>query len=222
MTALHPLAMEMIALDLFCGAGGASMGLHRAGFDVVGVDIAPMPEYPFAFVQGDACRPPVRLDRFDLIWASPPCQAHSIAARRWKNAGKDYPDRVAETRALLESSGVPFVMENVPGAPLRKDLILSGGMFGRNVQRDRIFELHGFRAEQPKRRAHLEPLCTVAGHGGNSRSYRVADWQDAMGIDWMSKERLCQAVPPDYSEYIARAFLRCTTAPARSAGPLHA
>lgn len=213
----------MKALDLFCGAGGASTGLARAGFEVVGVDIEPQPEYPFAFIRGDACRPPVRLDAFDFVWASPPCQAHSIAARRWKNAGKEYPDRVAETRALLESSGVPFVMENVPGAPLRRDLVLSGGMFGRNVKRDRIFEIHGFRAERPKRRRHIEPLCTVAGHGGNSRSYKMADWCRAMGIDWMSKERLCQAVPPDYSEYIARAFLRCTTAPATgNAGPLHA
>jgi DNA (cytosine-5)-methyltransferase 1 len=213
----------MRALDLFCGAGGASAGLARAGFEVVGVDIEPQPEYPFEFVRGDACRPPVRLEAFDFIWASPPCQAHSIAARRWKNAGREYPDRVAETRALLEASGVPFVMENVPGAPLRRDLVLSGGMFGRNVKRDRIFETHGFRVEKPKRRQHLEPLCTVAGHGGNSRSYKMADWCRAMGIDWMSKQRLCQAVPPDYSEYIARAFLRCTSAPATgNAGPLHA
>ena len=199
----------MKALDLFCGAGGASAGLVRAGFEVVGVDIEPQPEYPFEFVRGDACRPPVRLEKFDFIWASPPCQAYTWASAKVRGLGKEFPDRVAETRALLEASGVPFVMENVPEAPLREDLRLSGGMFGRNLERARIFELHGFRAEQPKYRKHLEPLCTVAGHGGNSRTFKLGDWKKAMGIDWMPRERLVQAVPPDYSEYIARAFLRC-------------
>jgi DNA (cytosine-5)-methyltransferase 1 len=198
----------MIALDLFCGAGGASMGLHRAGFDVVGVDIAPMPEYPFAFVRGDAARPPVRLEAFDLIWASPPCQCFSVAARRWKNAGKEYPDMVAATRAMLEASGIPFVLENVRGAPLRQDLVLTGGTCGKNLKRDRIFEVHRFRAEQPKLRKPREPLCTVAGHGGNSRTYKLDDWKDAMDINWMGRDRLTQAIPPYYSEYIAREFLR--------------
>lgn len=198
----------MKALDLFCGAGGASAGLVRAGFEVVGVDIAPMPEYPFEFVRGDATRPPVKIAAFDFVWASPPCQCFSIAARRWKNAGKDYPDLVATTRAMLEAAGVPFVLENVRGAPLRADLVLSGGMFGRNIKRDRIFETHGFRTERPKMRKAREPLCTVAGHGGNSRTYKLGDWKEAMGIDWMSRDRLTQAIPPDYSEYIAREFLR--------------
>lgn len=199
----------MKALDLFCGAGGASMGLHKAGFEVVGVDIAPQPEYPFEFIRGDATRPPVKLEAFDFIWASPECQNHSQAAARWRNAGKVYGDQIEEIRPLLKASGVPFVMENVPEAPLREDLRLSGGMFGRNIERERIFELHGFRAEQPKYRKHLEPLCTVAGNGGNSRTFRLRDWRKAMGIEWAPKKSLCQAVPPCYSEYIALAFLRC-------------
>jgi len=104
-------------LDLFCGAGGAAMGYHRAGFEIVGVDLEPQPHYPFAFVQGDALAPPVDLGRFDAIHASPPCQGYSVAtnAARWK---KSHPRLIEPVRALLQGSGLPWVIENVEGAPL--------------------------------------------------------------------------------------------------------
>lgn len=196
----------MRALDLFCGAGGASMGLHNAGFEVTGIDKYPQPEYPFEFVRGDAGTLPIRLGSFDFIWASPTCQGHTWSTRRGREVR--WPNQIPKIREIIRASGLPGVIENVPRAPLRRDLVLSGGMFDKNLHRVRIFELHGFRAEQPKHRKPREPLCTVAGHGGNSRTFRLQDWKDAMGIQWMSKERLTQAIPPYYSEYIAGEFLR--------------
>lgn len=132
------------ALDLFCGAGGAAMRLHRAGFDVVGVDIKRQPRYPFQFIQGDALALPVRLEDFDLVWASPPCQAHTALSKMWN--AREHVDRIPETRALLVKSGVPYVIENVPGAPLKASLRLCGTMFdlrtpcGAELRRHRYFE----------------------------------------------------------------------------------
>jgi DNA (cytosine-5)-methyltransferase 1 len=136
------------ALDLFCGAGGASMGLHRAGFDVTGVDIKPQPRYPFQFIQADALRPPVDLSSFDFIWASPPCQAFSKL--RFMPDAKEHPNLIPETRAMLVESGVAFAIENVEDAPLGETgnlILLCGTMFGLQTSdgraelwRHRLFE----------------------------------------------------------------------------------
>lgn len=199
------------ALDLFCCAGGVSMGLHRAGFDVVGVDIESRPRYPFPFVQADALKPPVRLEAFDFIWASPPCQAYSWSAARW-DVERD--DLVEPTRALLKRSGRPYVIENVPGAPIRVDLALTGQMFGLEVIRRRHFECSFFvlSPSRPSLRGSVRTgeYVTVAGHGGENmkgRGSRAAK-QKAMGIDWMNDYELNQAIPPAYSEFIGREFLR--------------
>jgi hypothetical protein len=129
-------------LDLFCGAGGAGVGYHRAGFEVVGVDIEPQPNFPFEFVQADAMTYP--LDGFDAIHASPPCQAYSLASGyQGKGARAKYPELVGPTRDLLVQTGLPWVIENVPNAPIRKDLLLCGEMFGLRLHRHRIFELGG-------------------------------------------------------------------------------
>jgi DNA (cytosine-5)-methyltransferase 1 len=196
------------ALDLFCCAGGASMGLHRAGFDVVGVDIRPQPNYPFEFHQADALTFP--LDGFDFIWASPPCQAYSWAAKRWKEIERA--DLLDPIRQRLLTQPVPFVIENVVGAPLRADLVLMGQMFGLRVIKRRHFELHRFGAMQPARvkpgRIGFGPddFVTVAGHGGDG-SARLANWQDATGINWMNKKEMAEAIPPAYAEFIGRAAI---------------
>jgi DNA (cytosine-5)-methyltransferase 1 len=114
------------------------MGLHRAGFDVTGVDIRPQPRYPFRFVRGDALAPPVRLGDFDLIWASPPCQAYVRSGTIAKDGR--HPDLIESVRSMLCAGGVPWIIENVPGAPLRADLVLCGTMFGLGVRRHRWFE----------------------------------------------------------------------------------
>ena len=193
----------MKILDLFCGAGGASMGIVCAGHEVVGLDNNPevLREYPFECICADALEYP--LGGFDAYFASPPCQAYSWAAKRW---GREYLDLIGETRARLLKTGKPFVIENVIGAPLRKDLMLCGTMFGLKIFRHRVFEIEGFLVFQPhhfphKYRIGQKGYVTVAGHGGDG-SGKFGLWKEAMGIDWMSKKSLTQAIPPLYTEYI--------------------
>jgi len=148
----------MKALDLFCCDGGAAKGLNDAGFDVVGIDITSHPNYPFDFIQGDATNPPVDTRTFDFIWASPPCQGYSVGTLGWRAQGKQYPDLVSATRAFLKSTGKPYCIENVPQAPIKKDLMLCGQMFKLPIIRHRHFELYGFRAEQPRHPHHFDTV----------------------------------------------------------------
>lgn len=199
------------AVDLFCGAGGSSMGLHRAGFEVMGVDLFPMPNYPFPFVQSDAIEYSLDGRRPDFIWASPPCQAYSWSAKRWTEVERV--NLIPATREKLLALGIPFVMENVPGSPLRVDLVLTGPMFNLGVIRRRHFELNWPCPQpamvKPKGSVRTGEYVTVAGHGGDNikgRGSRAAK-QAAMGIDWMTDSELNEAVPPAYAEYIGRAAL---------------
>jgi len=194
------------------------MGLHRAGFDITGVDINPQPRYPFRFVQADAIRPPFDLRKFDFIWASPPCQAYSISSFNQRARGKVYPDLVEHTREILKASGALTVIENVVGAPLRVDLKLDGTMFPElRVIRRRIFELNFF-ALCPDTRIRRNLIaagysCVVGGGrcSGAPRSsnawHTQAAKNRAMGIDWMRRHELAQAIPPAYSEFIGRAAI---------------
>lgn len=204
----------MQALDLFCGGGGASMGIKQAGLVVRGVDITTQGNYPFDITIADALKLPVEtLREYDFIWASPPCQAylgHTVALRR---KGKKYPDLINETRRLLLSVGKPFVIENVPRAPIRKDLMLCGEMFGLRVIRHRVFEIHGFKVPQP---GHIKHKGKSSSNGNQSFYYwtitghdtfkgSISNWQGAIGIDWIGvRETLTQAIPPAYSEYICK------------------
>jgi len=200
-------------LDLFCGAGGAAMGYHRAFPDaqIVGVDINPQPDYPFQFIQGDALVPPVDLDAFDLIHASPPCQHFT----RYRNVHKDitdrYEDLLQDTRKMLV--GKVYVIENVPGAPLTPDVELCGSMFGLDVRRHRWFELSGFEVPLVPPHNHLLPrrFKSSTGRVNLRRTIEVGAWdepialqQDAMGMLWVTDVRmLSEAIPPAYTEYIA-------------------
>ena len=207
--ALPPDLPRPMALDLFCGAGGAARGLQRAGFFVVGVDIRPQPRYAGdLFVRGDALNPSFDLSCFDLIWASPPCQHASVGSRRWD---KEWPDLIPQTRKMLRRSGVSCVIENVPGAAIRADLVLTGPMFGLRVQRRRHFEMNFF-CLAPDRARRNGPkttpgFCTVAGNGGDGPN-RLDAWSRAMGIDWMTKSELREAIPPAFGEHIGRAALQ--------------
>jgi DNA (cytosine-5)-methyltransferase 1 len=209
-------------LDLFSGAGGAGMGYHQAGFDVVGVDISPQPRYPFEFLQADALE--VAADReylasFDAVHASPPCQAYSVAAQGHRNAGKEYPDLLAPARLALERSGLPWVIENVPGAPMRSDCRLCGCQFGLDLRRERWFETswRAFQLMPPCH--HPYPVPSVVGHGTPSwvrqqlgYNPTIADYRRCMGIDWMNRNELSQAIPPAYTRYIGEQLLAAITA----------
>lgn len=203
--------MQPRLLDLFCGAGGAAMGYHRAGFDVVGVDIEPQPHYPFKFHQADAMTYP--LDGFDVIHASPPCQAYSAMRNTW-NARADHPDLLPPTRDRLAASGVPWVIENVPGAPMAPLFLMCGSSFGLGIpgyqlRRHRWFEVSGTWFLSPPCQ-HRGPVIGIYGdHGrdrrrneGYGRYFTLDERKQAMGIDWMARDELDQAIPPAYTEYI--------------------
>jgi len=198
-----------VALDLFCGAGGASRGLQQAGFRVIGVDIKPQPRYAGdAFEQADALA--YRIEGFDFVWASPPCQRYSLGSLRWDPTV--WPDHIPEVRRILHRTGIPYVIENVPRAPLRSDLTLCGTMFGLRVVRHRRFESNVPLNQPPHRCAprgstKRKEYVTVAGHGGYG-SNALSEWRDAMQIEWMNKKELAEAVPPAYAEYIGKQIIR--------------
>ena len=189
------------------------MGYARAGFDVTGVDIKPQPRYPFTFVQADAMRYP--LDRFDAIHASPPCQDHMRhPGVRFIPHGTGW--LLAATRERLAANTQPWVIENVPGAPMRVDLKLCGCMFGLpNLKRERWFETSWHAFDLRQRCDHRNGTMSVTGTAPGSRiEKRVfgrwptrADWHRAMGIDWMNAAEIVQAIPPAYTEYIGARLL---------------
>lgn len=211
------------ALDLFCCAGGAAMGLYRAGFDVIGVDIEQRKRYPFLFEQADALEYP--LDGFDFIWASPPCQGYT--SMRHAPGAVGAPLLIAEIRDRLEASGVPYCIENVEEArwDMRDPMTLCGSMFGLGtqgcqLQRHRLFEC-SFPIDWPECRHDDRPVIGVYGGHARRRAKSAGGrgtrdvWEGghkvaasaAMGIDWMTLEELSEAIPPAYSEYIGRAAL---------------
>jgi DNA (cytosine-5)-methyltransferase 1 len=200
-----------VLLDLFCGAGGVAVGYHRAGFDVVGVDVEPQPHYPFPFIQADAVTFPVR--GVHAIHASPPCQAY---VRSGMFDHSRHIDLLPSVRSRLEATSVPWVIENVPGAPMRADFRLCGCMFGLGVKRERWFETswEAFSLRAPC--FHPEPVIGVYGHprGRHSKNGKpwgwgnLDDWAHAMQIDWMSGPELAQAIPPAYTEFVGAQLLQ--------------
>jgi DNA (cytosine-5)-methyltransferase 1 len=208
-------------LDLYCGAGGASMGYSQAGMQILGVDIDPPDNYPFAVIQADVPEflnktADLLVDCFSLIHASPPCQAFSTL----KAVHKDvfHPDLIEVTRNFLEFSGVPFVIENVPNAPLINPIMLCGTMFGLRLFRHRLFEFGninnahiltpphiphsqlGLKAPKTSREPDYSKgeVHSIYGHFSGVQKAKIA-----MGIPWMTRNQLSQAIPPAYTKYIA-------------------
>jgi len=204
-----------LLLDLFCGAGGAAAGYHGAGFDVIGVDIRPQPHYPFSFIQADAMTMAYKFSRFDAIHASPPCQDH-VRGGLQNPTGTGW--MLAGIRRQLENWGGPWVLENVPGAPMRADFALCGSQFGLLVRRHRWFEtcpqLFGLLPPCD----HTKPVVGVYGHlHGKAGAWpgmlpsTIETWRAGMGIGWMTADELRQAIPPAYSEYIGGQLLKHLT-----------
>lgn len=210
---------DLIVVDICCKAGGCSKGFADAGFRVVGVDIETQPNYPYEFYCDNGFDFLSRHGRdFDLISVSPPCQKYSKSTQQWRKAGKVYPDLIASFRELLIKTGKPYVIENVPGAPLINPIFLNGAMFGLFVHRPRFFEC-SFPVAQlvmpivPKPVKMGRPVkdgdyIQPVGHFSG-----VAYARKQMQIDWMTQEELTQAIPPMYTKYIAKQFLKTFAKP---------
>jgi DNA (cytosine-5)-methyltransferase 1 len=211
-------------LDLFCGAGGCTAGYQRAGFYVVGVDINPQPNYcGDQFVKADAIEvlgalldgEEWRLADFAAIHASPPCPRYSTITPN--SARGRHPDLIAPTRDRLIAAGLPYVIENVVGSPLRHPVRFCGSSFGLDVRRHRLFEA-SFPIEPPpcdhswqtprfqsldKSMADRGQLASVVGvHGNCNYAGEFELRKAAMGIDWMTNAEITQAIPPAYTEHI--------------------
>lgn len=227
--------MTLTLLDLYAGAGGAGEGYRRAGYTVTGVDHRRRQcGYPPGELIVADCLDVLEdkefLRSFDLIHASPPCQTHTRAKHLRDAQGKTTSkvDLIPETRDALDRAGVRYIIENVPGAPLRRDLLLCGSMFpelhvddetGRRwLQRHRIFELSGLTVAQPEcahKAAGVRPLGVYAGKGdsipaGGQTCKTLDQGLQLMGIDWMSWAALVEALPPAYSRYIALTMTETT------------
>jgi DNA (cytosine-5)-methyltransferase 1 len=212
-------------LDLFCGAGGAAMGYYRAGFtDITGVDIEPMPRYPFKFVQGDALEYLASHGaEFDLIHASPPCQKFTALQNINRAQGRnvDHVDLIGVTRSLLRKTGKDYIIENVQGAPLYTQIILCGHSLGlKRLARHRHFEssLMIFAPACTHRRSTKHIIGVYGtrpdGHRVNQKKHRLvrtakslSEAHEIMGIDWMAWDEIKEAVPPAYTEWIGKQLI---------------
>ena len=205
--------MKPKLLDLCCGGGGAGYGYHLAGFEVTGIDVKPQPKYPFNFIQADALEYLANhWQEYDAFHASPPCQAFTSINFVWK---REHPNLIPAFRELLVKTGKPYIIENVPGAPLENPVMLCGTMFGLRVIRHRLFETnpviwfppatcqHWLRVvkhgRRPDRNKHF---ASVTGHFSD-----VEYAKEAMGIDWMGQAELAQAIPPAYTEWLGKQLL---------------
>jgi DNA (cytosine-5)-methyltransferase 1 len=202
-------------LDLFAGAGGSAVGYARAGFTIVGVDCTIQPLYPFDFVQADVFSLPERWESgwaagFDAIHASPPCQAYSVATRDKTR----HRDLIGHTRRLLEATGLPYVIENVPGAPLRAPVTICGSSLGLKIRRHRLFETNWPLIVPPCAHGQQGQPVGVYGEGSSKGQVRgrkadnEAQVLEAMGMPWADRKSATQAVHPDFTELIGHQLIQ--------------
>lgn len=220
--------MKPRLLDLFCGAGGAAMGYHRAGFEVVGVDVEPQPHYPFKFVCMDALEYP--LGGYDAIHASPPCQGYTSMGNRYAETKSLHPKLIEQTRERLVASGAPYVIENVVGASaaMRTTLLLDGSMFGLGVNtksgwcglhRPRLFESNVL-LFAPARGRNGHGSIGVYGDKPDGRRLNtrkdgteqraaasLEEAQAAMGMPWGDWHGVKEAIPPAYTRWIGEQLI---------------
>ncbi|MFF3557097.1 SAM-dependent methyltransferase [Streptomyces tsukubensis] len=207
-----------LLLDAFCCQGGAAAGYAAAGFDVVGVDIAPQSRYPYRFIQAEAVAF-IRAHgaRFDFIHASPPCQ-HDSECQRIQ--GNPHPDLIAPTRAALESTGRPWVIENVRGAvpKLRRPVMLCGAMYGLKTYRHRYFETSGWCLTPPGHPAHLVPQAKMGrpippGHYGQfvGNFSGVDHARRVLQVPWMNRDGIRECIPPAYTHHLGTQALTALT-----------
>lgn len=210
--ALSAVATRPRVLVLFCAAGGDSMGWHRAGFDVTGVDIDPQPRYPFKFIQADAFDFFAKHGReFDFVAAGPMCRDHTPLTSVAGFTGTAW--QLASVQEMLVESGMPYVLENVPASPLKADIVLCGKMFDLRVKRHRKFKSN-VPLIAP---AHPDSCRTVPTATKKRRERWDQGWDlsvtgdigtyygpEGMGIGWMNGNELSQAIPPAYTEYIGQ------------------
>jgi DNA (cytosine-5)-methyltransferase 1 len=202
---------KLKCLDLFCCAGGAGMGYHQAGFEVVGVDNQPQPRYPFTFIQGDALEIMMKIGHeFDFIHASPPCQFGSVLTP--KELKPFHPNLIPAVRHRLMYLAKPYIIENVAGsrAYLENPVMLCGSMFGLPIWRHRYFENNLGLFFSPASCIHnFEPiLISGAGtkmiNGKRRKRVHVDIQRKAIGIDWMTKAELEQAIPPVFTHWVGQ------------------
>ena len=201
-------------LDLYCCAGGASFGYEQAGFDVTGIDIEPQPKYRGKFIQTDAIEYlKANWQNFDAVHASPPCQKHSMASMQFRLTGKEYPDLIAPTRKAIIETGLPYIIENVPGSPLINPVELCGAMFGLRTYRHRLFESN-FEIKVPEHPKHIaknakmgrkakpEEFIQYVGHFSG-----VKEVGEMLGLNWFGQYELAQSIPPAYTKFIGEQLL---------------
>lgn len=203
----------MRLLDLYCCQGGAAMGYYRAGFEVLGVDLFPQPRFPFKFIQANALDLDGWIDGVDAIHASPPCQGYSDCQRI---RGRAHSKLIAATREMLAATGLPYVIENVPGArgELIDPVMLCGAMFpALRTYRHRYFETN-WPLTVPLHPQHVAPQVKMG------RAPKPGEWvqavgnfsgaaeaREAMGIDWMNRDGLRECIPPAYTEWIGQQLM---------------
>jgi hypothetical protein len=201
----------MRLLDIFCGAGGASKGYELAGFDVTGIDLKSGKRYPFTYIKKDFKTLTIEdLQDYDVIHASPPCQTFSITKnlRIAQNKKTNKEDLLDATRQLLIDSGKPYILENVPGAPLRNPIQLCGSVFNLQVRRHRLFESNmplrgsGCDHKQQGRPVGIYGSLNDKIPGGGQTAQTIEIARAAMGINWMIWSELVEAIPPMYTKFI--------------------